>query len=139
MSQRGLFDQQPDDDQVSAMAAGMVREPAQADTSLAAAHAVKPLTGGARLRVLQLIVGAGVEGVTDEEGIDALAMNPSTYRPRRVELHDGYKGLPGGWICDGGVRRRVRSGQMAVAWVATEKGKTAIAAATEKESLRRPK
>ena len=50
-------------------------------------------------------------GMTDEEIQDALRMNPSTQRPRRVEL------VEGGWIVDSQRRRRTRARRDAVVWV----------------------
>jgi hypothetical protein len=42
-------------------------------------------------------------------------MNPSTQRPRRVEL------VEGGWVEDSGERRPTRSGMDAVVWRGTDK------------------
>jgi hypothetical protein len=53
-----------------------------------------------------------VTGCTDEEGYTALGMNPSTYRPRRIDLVDKY-----GVVVDSGRRRLTASGRSAVVWV----------------------
>ena len=87
-----------------------------AETQRLAALRVMPHTGTARRRVLDAILVATRDGMTDEELQDVLAMNPSTQRPRRVEL------VEGGWIEDSGRRRPTRSGMDAVVWQATEKG-----------------
>jgi hypothetical protein len=39
-------------------------------------------------RILQAIKQAGERGLTDEEGMESLGMNPSTYRGRRAELQE---------------------------------------------------
>jgi len=52
----------------------------------------------------------GTAGSTDEEGCLALDMNPSTYRPRRVELWEA------GAVQDSGMTRRTKSGRWAVVW-----------------------
>lgn len=72
------------------------------DTSKAAARAVK--TGTARYRVLEALARADLgaltpTGLTDAELADRLKMNPSTERPRRVELMDD------GLLVDSGDRR----------------------------------
>lgn len=52
---------------------------------------------------------------TDEEVQDALGMNPSTERPRRVELVE--KKL----VRDSGDRRLTKAGRRAVVWETTDK------------------
>lgn len=47
-------------------------------------------------------------------------MNPSTERPRRVEL------VKGGWIRDSGKTRKTHSGSEATVWIVTEKGSRAM-------------
>jgi hypothetical protein len=89
-------------------------------TSQAAARSVAALTGEVRLRVLRAIEAHG--GLTDDEGCEVLAMNPSTYRPRRHELVRGYKRIEGGWVQESGRRRPTASGLPAIVWVATDKG-----------------
>ena len=77
-------------------------------TSKAAALSVAPRTGTQRRRVLDAIAASG--GLTDEEIQARLAMNPSTQRPRRVEL------VEGGWIKDSGARRPSSSGRESIVW-----------------------
>jgi len=62
-----------------------------------------------RERVYSVIKSTG--GATDEEIQTALAMNPSTQRPRRVEL------LYGDRIKDSGEKRNTKSGRKATVWV----------------------
>jgi predicted ArsR family transcriptional regulator len=52
------------------------------------------------------------EGATDEEIAEALSMNPSSARPRRVEL------VAAGIVEDSGFRRRTHSGRKATVWSA---------------------
>lgn len=54
----------------------------------------------------------GTAGCTDEEGGLALAINPSTYRPRRIEL------VERGAVIDSSTTRRTSSGRQAVVWIA---------------------
>ncbi len=84
-----------------------------AETQRQAAIAAYPATGTWRLRVLKAVVAAGEHGRTDEELQAELGLNPSTQRPRRVEL------VEGGLVADSGRRRLTRSGRLAVVWVAT--------------------
>lgn len=81
-----------------------------AETQRVAAVAAYPSTGTWRRKVLDYI-SSREEGATDEQIQDALRMNPSTQRPRRVEL------VEGGWIEDSGRRRKTRSRREAVVWV----------------------
>lgn len=81
-------------------------------TSIAAAQEILPDAGTLRFAVYECIRGAGQRGCTDEEVQTILAMNPSTQRPRRVELVN--KGL----VWDSKAQRRTRSGRNAVVWVA---------------------
>lgn len=101
---------------------GMVERPAQADTSADAADAIGGISGRLRLIVLAELVAAGDRGLTDEEGIDLTGIPASTYRPRRVELCDGWQDIQGGFVRDSGSRRRTRSGRTAVVWQATMLG-----------------
>ncbi len=100
MTQRDLFDGSPDG-------------PSQrhSPTSRAAAAAMASDTSRLRGLVLREILTAG--GLTDEEGIDATGLSPSTYRPRRVEL------VERGQVRDAGRTRPTRSGRKAVIWEAT--------------------
>ena len=82
------------------------------ETSVAAATAIEPDAGTLRGRVLSYIRSVG--GSTDEEIQVALGMNPSTARPRRVELVD--KGL----IFENG-QRKTSSGRWAIVWSAVRR------------------
>lgn len=68
--------------------------------------------GKLRAKVLAHLRKKGKKGATDEEMQDALGMNPSTQRPRRIELVD--RGL----AADSGQKRKTRSGRNAVVWIA---------------------
>lgn len=103
---------------------GMVENPPQADTSAAAAERIAPDTGRLRLIVLRVIALSG--GCTDEEGIERTGLPPSTYRPRRVELHKGWKGFDGGYIIKSERRRRTHAGRPAIVWQIAEKGREAL-------------
>ena len=81
-------------------------------TSRAAAAAIEPRAGTHRWAVLRLIRRYRTLGVTDEQMQDWLPMNPSTQRPRRIEL------VAAGLVADSGRTRPTRSGRQAVVWVA---------------------
>lgn len=82
------------------------------ETSREAAEAIEPDLAGLRGRVLAFIRQCGDKGATDDEQQVALAMNPSTQRPRRIEL----------WRKDLVRRtqetRPTRSGRKASVWIA---------------------
>lgn len=103
---------------------GMVENPAQAETSEIAAVLIAPNTGKLRYRVLMAIAREG--GLTDEEGIAVTGLPPSTYRPRRVELHEGWQEFVGGYIRNSGQKRLTRARRPAIVWVVTEKGLKAL-------------
>jgi hypothetical protein len=86
---------------------------AGSQTSAAAADAALPRTGTQRRAVYDAIAAAGIHGLTDEECQDRLRMNPSTQRPRRVELVERRLIMPLS-------KRPVRSGLRAVVWVTVE-------------------
>lgn len=90
--------------------------PAQAHspTSQAAARQIRPDASRLRGRVLGLLLERGEQGATDEELQLALSMNPSTERPRRIEL------VEAGAVRDSGRTRPTRSGRKAVVWQAAE-------------------
>jgi transcription initiation factor IIE alpha subunit len=80
-------------------------------TSAAAADSLAPATLNAmQRRVYDLLVWRGETGATDEEIANELEMNPSTVRPRRIEL------ARRGMIVESGSTRRTASGRMAVVW-----------------------
>lgn len=82
-----------------------------AETQRTSAVMAYPASGTQRRKVLDYITKCGYVGATDEELQNILLMNPSTQRPRRVEL------VEGGWIEDSGRRRKTRSRREAVVWV----------------------
>lgn len=84
------------------------------ETRAAAAEAIRPTAHTLRAEVLRFLEGLGFVGATDEEMQVALNMNPSTQRPRRIEL------VEEGWVRDSGATRRTKSGRNAVVWVAAK-------------------
>ncbi len=92
-----------------------VRRPVEAppyvahnETSRQAAVAIRPALSTQRGRVLA-IIAATPEGLTDEEGCQRTGMNPSTWRPRRIEL------LEAGLVVRTGVRPG-KSGRLMSVW-----------------------
>ena len=97
------------------------------ETSHDAAEAIRPNAGTLRRKILDLLTvksynpmdinGEYDPGLTDEEMQSATMMNPSTQRPRRIELQRM------GLIQDSGRKRATKSGRKAVVWelVAREK------------------
>ena len=80
-------------------------------TSVAAAEAIEPSAATLRGKVLAYLRDSG--GATDEEGMAAIGMGGSTWRPRRCEL------VVRGLVRDSGQTRLTKSGRKAVVWVAT--------------------
>jgi hypothetical protein len=80
-------------------------------TSLEAAIAAEPRAGTQRRRVLDLLRDHPA-GLADHEMQKLLGMNPSTQRPRRIEL------VEAGLAKDSGSHRLTESGKRAVVWVA---------------------
>jgi hypothetical protein len=78
-------------------------------TSAQAAESLGPRTLNALQRKVLLFIKARPEGVTDEQIAKGLGLNPSTARPRRIEL--ARRGL----IVEAGVRKTA-SKRNAVAW-----------------------
>jgi hypothetical protein len=79
-------------------------------TSAAAADSLGPATLNALQRkVLEFLRTCGAFGATDEEIATSLGLNPSTARPRRIEL--ARRGL----IVEAGTRKTA-SRRTAVAW-----------------------
>lgn len=60
--------------------------------------------------VLEVIRSAGSRGMTDEEMQLATGLNPSTQRPRRIDLCNS------GLVVDGGKKRLTRSLRPATVW-----------------------
>jgi hypothetical protein len=78
-------------------------------TSAAAADSLGPATLNALQRKVLAYIEARPEGVTDEQIAAGLGLNPSTARPRRIEL--ARRGL----IVEAGTRKTA-SRRTAVAW-----------------------
>lgn len=78
-------------------------------TSMQAADSLEPATLNAMQRRVYEFLAARPDGATDEEIASALSLNPSTQRPRRIEL------VRRGLVVEGGTRRTV-SGRMASVW-----------------------
>jgi hypothetical protein len=84
-------------------------------TSVEAANSIKPVLNELQTKVFAAFEYVAEEGLTDEEGISALSMPASTYRPRRVEL------VEAGLVRNSGRTRPTASGRKAVVWVLTGK------------------
>lgn len=80
-------------------------------TSVQAAERIEPDAKTLRHRVLMVLKVNG--GLTDEEMQLGIPMNPSTQRPRRIEL------VNMGLVVDSGLTRLTRSGRKATVWRAT--------------------
>lgn len=78
-------------------------------TSAQAADSLGPATLNAMQRRVLELLQATPGGLTDEEMYTRLGMNPSTQRPRRIEL--ARRGL----VVEAGTRRTA-SGRMATVW-----------------------
>src|SRR5512139_742320 len=80
-------------------------------TSLEAGESIVPRISVLQSAILNYLKRRGALGATDEEIQNALAMNPSTERPRRIEL--AQKGL----IVEADATRPTRSGRQATVWM----------------------
>ena len=80
---------------------------AHSETSREAAEAIKPTASNLRERVYRAIVEHGP--MTDEQIALLLGMNPSTERPRRIELVSAGRVVETGW-------ERTKSGRKATLW-----------------------
>lgn len=80
-------------------------------TSQLAAAAIRKGASSLRTKVLNYLRDRR-DGATDDEMQWALGMNPSTQRPRRVELCEE------GLVVDSGKRRPTKSGRAATVWYA---------------------
>ena len=78
------------------------------ETSKAAAKEIEGDAGTQRHKLFGWLYEHG--SATDEECQDGIPMNPSTQRPRRVEL------VRMGLVRDTGEKRKTRSGRSAVVW-----------------------
>lgn len=83
-------------------------------TSVAAAEQIEPTAGTLRAQVLTYLRERGHAGATDEEMQIALSMNPSTQRPRRIELEKL------GLVLRTAQTRKTTSGRDAVVFIAAE-------------------
>jgi len=81
------------------------------ETSREAAQLIEPELGTLRAEVLAEIRRCGADGATDDELQVTLGMNPSTERPRRIELWEA------GHIARTERTRPTRSGRQATVWV----------------------
>lgn len=90
------------------------------DTSRLAARLIAPKSGTKRQQVLAAIATAEPGGITDEGIQRVLGMNPSTERPRRVEL------VEEGWVTDSGERVREKERASMILWVLTDQGRAAL-------------
>lgn len=81
-------------------------------TSVAAAEAIAPVAATLRRLVLEAIAVAGADGLTDEEVIQKTGIQPSTARPRRIDL------VRAGLVRDSRQTRKTTSGRSATVWVA---------------------
>ena len=77
--------------------------------SMDAADAIGGGLGPLQRSVVAFLRQRGVHGATDEEIATGLAMNPSTARPRRIEL------VRRGLVVEAGTRKAT-SGRYATAW-----------------------
>jgi hypothetical protein len=84
-------------------------------TSRAAAVSLPQATRNAMQERVYRFLCACPHGATDEEMQQRLAMNPSTQRPRRIEL------VKQGLVAEGGTRK-TQSGRNAVVWLAVRQG-----------------
>lgn len=84
------------------------------ETSKAASVSIEQNIGTIRWRILALLRKCGDGGATDDELQHWTNLNPSTQRPRRIELCEA------GLVRNSGQTRKTRSGRQAVVWVATE-------------------
>ena len=80
-------------------------------TSMAAADSLTPERMNALQRAVYALLASEPEGLTDEQIQARLGMNPSTERPRRIEL--ARRGL----VIEAGTRKTT-SGRMASVWKA---------------------
>ena len=86
-------------------------------TSIAAAREIENDADTIRGRVYRYIRDRGNYGATDEEIQLGLGLNPSTQRPRRVELCDRGLVKQRGSAELGNNTRKTRSGRQAAIWV----------------------
>ena len=78
-------------------------------TSMAAAESLTPQRMNALQKAVYLLLASEPEGLTDEQMQTRLGMNPSTQRPRRIEL------VRRGLVLEAGTRKTA-SGRNANVW-----------------------
>lgn len=83
---------------------------AKSMTSFDAAKSIEPKAGTLRAKLLQTLRWYPEQGLTDYEMQSITVMDPSTQRPRRIEL------AKAGLIEDSGTTRATASGRQAVVW-----------------------
>lgn len=83
----------------------------ESDTSKQAADEIKASAANLKQCVLEFITNCADHGATDEEIQRGLNMNPSTQRPRRIDLTNE------GLVIDSGEKRLTSSKRNAVVWV----------------------
>jgi hypothetical protein len=80
------------------------------ETSLRAAGEITPYLSNLQQRVYDMLLQCGPLGATDEDMQRFLNMNPSSQRPRRIEL------VAKGLVIDTGKTRKTRAGRQATVW-----------------------
>ena len=95
---------------LEAMTKGILSAPYQrhSPTSKAAAKEIEFSHRSLKFRLLNWLYVYGP--ATDLEMQEKIPMNPSTQRPRRIELQKA------GYLVDSGEKRKTRSGRSAVVW-----------------------
>ena len=88
------------------------------ETSRRAAEEIEMNADSLRGRTYRYLIGRGNRGATDEEIQTASGMNPSTQRPRRVEL------VERGLVKDSGQTRLTKSSRSAVVWISVQHGES---------------
>jgi hypothetical protein len=91
----------------------MTTLPYQSHSSTSHQAAIEAESSASTLRsqVFRFIVATKEYGATDEEIQDYFQMNPSTQRPRRVELVNRKL------VMDSGMMRKTKAGRNATVWV----------------------
>lgn len=85
-------------------------------TSRAAAIRVYPETGSLRLKIYELLIRAGIKGVTDQEIESILRISGNSVRPLRKSLEVQ------GFVIDTGLTRKNANGNPCIIWRAAEEG-----------------
>lgn len=81
-----------------------------ADTSIAAAEAITPVTATLQKLAYAAIANAGPQGITTNELAQRLGFDRSSIQPRTSELRRQQR------IVDSGLRRRNANGKRAIVW-----------------------